>query len=39
MEIQDMPTTIKKPQENTLIERVHLSMADTLKTVTFEGEG
>ena len=32
------PMTVKNPQVNALIDRMHLSMGDKLITTTFEGE-
>ena len=32
------PTSVKNPQANSMIERVHLSMGDKLRATTFEGE-
>ena len=36
--IKSKPTTVKNPQSNAMIERVHLTMGDMLRTKTFEGE-
>ena len=35
--IKSVPTTVKNPQANALIERTNLNMVDKLRTVTFEG--
>ena len=32
------PTTVKNPQANSMIERIHLTMADMLRTLVFTGE-
>jgi hypothetical protein len=32
------PTSVKNPQANSMIERVHLSMGDKLRATTFKGE-
>ena len=36
--IQDCPTTVKNPQANAIVERIHLTMADILRMTTFEGD-
>jgi transposase InsO family protein len=35
--IQPVPTTMRNPKSNGVIERVHLTMADMLRTITFAG--
>lgn len=36
--IEPKPTTVKNPRGNAICERVHLTMGDMLRTMTFEGE-
>jgi transposase InsO family protein len=36
--VQPVPTTVRNPKSNGVIERVHLMMGDMRKTITFEGE-
>jgi len=35
--IKPVPTTVKNPRSNGVIERVHLTMGDMLRTMTFSG--
>lgn len=35
--IKPIPTTVRKPKSNGVIERVHLTMGDMLQTMTFSG--
>ncbi|KAL7465162.1 hypothetical protein ACHAXS_005488 [Conticribra weissflogii] len=35
--IQPVPTTVKNPQANSTIERLHLTLGDQLRCTTFEG--
>jgi hypothetical protein len=36
--VQPVPTTIRNPKSNGAVERVHLTMGDMLRTITFQGE-
>ncbi len=36
--VQPVPTTVRNPKSNGIIERVHLTMADMLRTITFAGD-
>jgi transposase InsO family protein len=36
--VQPVPTTIRNPKSNGVVERVHLTMGDMLRTITFQGE-
>jgi transposase InsO family protein len=36
--INPSPTTVKNPQGNAICERVHLTMGDMLRTITFTGD-
>ena len=36
--ITPKPTTVKNPRANTVVERMHLTAGDMLRTMTFEGE-
>ncbi len=36
--VQPIPTTICNPKSNGVVERVHLTMGDMLRTITFQGE-
>jgi transposase InsO family protein len=35
--IKAVPTTVKNPRSNGVIERVHLTMGDMLRNMTFSG--
>jgi transposase InsO family protein len=37
-EVKLVPTTIRNPKSNGVIERVHLTMGDMLRTITFAGK-
>lgn len=36
--IKSMLTTVKHPQSNGVVEQMHLTLADMLRTMTVEGE-
>ncbi len=36
--IQPVPTTVRNPKSNGVIERSHLTMADMLRTISFVGD-
>jgi transposase InsO family protein len=36
--VKQVPTTIRKPRSNGVIEQVHLIMGDMLRTITFTGK-
>jgi transposase InsO family protein len=36
--IKPVPTTVRNPKSNGVIERVHLTMGDMLRTITFTGK-
>jgi transposase InsO family protein len=36
--VQPVPTTVRNPISNGVVERVHLTMGDMLRTITFAGD-